>query len=164
MGILILMLLLLAGIAIFLYKKNYINKKCITITTIILIILFIIINVISYKPVAITEEEELEAIAKIHYENFEGYDDSYCETCYIYKKEDNTYYYFITSRHDTIAGPQEEKINKKGNINNKKQLEKIINKFEKKIKSNTSTTEYVTFYYNNQKIEKEDFISKMFND
>lgn len=85
------------------------------------------------------------------------------ETCYIYKNADNTYHYFITHSETTFAGPQQEKIYKKGNINNKKQLEKIINDFEKKVKSHNSKNEYITFNYNGQEVEKEEFLNKLFN-
>lgn len=42
-------------------------------------------------------------------------------------------------------------------------MEKIVNKFEKKIKSENSTMEYVTINYNGKKVKKEEFLNKMFN-
>ena len=173
----ILILIILAvGIIIFLCKRFNISKKMITIIAIAFLIIgifimllnkFNIINKIMYQiytnQPTITQEEKEQALATICYINIIGIDAQTYETCYIYKNSDNTYHYFITNRETTIAGPQEEKINKNGNINNKKQLKKIINDFEKKIKSGDPTMEYLTINYNSQKVEKEEFLTKMFN-
>ena len=111
----------------------------------------------------IVEEEKEQAIAVVQYSNIE-IDNGFCENYYIYQKENNKYYYFRTAYHTTIAGPQEEKINKKGNINSRKQLEKIINNFEKKVSSNnTSESDTIRYFYDWAKIEKEELINKLFN-
>ncbi len=175
MGILIFMILVI-GITIFLCKNFNVSKKVITIIAVVLIVVgmtvillsrFNIIDKIKYEinnnQTTITQEERDQAIAKIYYTNILGIDAITYETCYIYENTDDTYYYFTTSSHTTIAGPQEEKINKKGNINSKNQLEKIVNNFEKKIQSENSTMEYVTINYNGQEVQKEEFLNKMFN-
>ena len=175
MGILILTILTVV-IIIFLCKRFNISKKMITIIAIAFLIIgilimllnkFNIINKIKYEIYknhpTITQEEKEQVLATICYTDIIGIDAQTAETCYIYKNSDNTYYFFVTNRETTIAGPQEEKINRKGTINNKKQLEKIINDFEKKIKSENSTMEYLTINYNNQEVEKEEFLNKMFN-
>lgn len=175
MGILILVILII-GIVVFLCKKFNVSKKVITIITVILISIgiiiillgrFNIINKIMYEiykfQPTITQEERTQAIAEIHYTNIIGIDAQFFETYYIFKNENNTYYYIKTSSQTTIAGPQEEKINKKGNINNSKQLEKIIDNIEKKIKSKSSTMEYVTISYAGNEIEKNELLNKLFN-
>ncbi len=175
MGILIFMILVI-GITIFLCKKFNVSKKVITIIVVVLIVVgmtvillnrFNIIDKIKYEiynnQTTITQEERDQAIAKIHYTNILGIDAIIYETYYIYENTDDTYYYFTTSSHTTITGPQEEKINKKGSINNKNQLEKIVNNFEKKVKSENSTMEYITFNYNGQEVQKEEFLNKIFN-
>lgn len=147
-------------------------KKRIILITIVLIFICIIVillnkfNVvdkIKYEGTVITQEEKEQAIATICYTNIIGIDAQEYETCYIYKNTDNSYYYLITTSSTTIAGVQEEKINKKGNINNKNQLEKLINDFENKIKTENSETEYVTITYNSLEIGKEELLNQMFH-
>lgn len=175
MGTLIFIILAI-GIIIFLCKRFNVSKKVITIIAVVLIVVgmtlillnrFNVINKIKYEiynnQPTITQEEKEQAIATIQYTNIIGCDAITYETCYIYENIDDTYYYFVTNSQTTIAGPQEEKINKKGNINSKNQLEKIVNNFEKKIKSETSTMEYLTINYDGQEVEKEEFFNKMFN-
>lgn len=151
------------------------NKKAITRTSIILITIGIVImllgkfkifDIIAYeiynqKP-TITQEERQNAIATVKYVKIFGMDAMSYETYYIYKEENNKYYYFKTSSDTTIAGPQEEKINKKGNINNKNELEKIINRLENKVNSKDADSEYVTISYNGIKIEKQELLNKLF--
>lgn len=171
MGILIFIILTI-GIIYILCKKFNVNKNVIAtiivaliviVMTVILLNRFNIINKIYNNQSTITQEERNQAIAIIQYANILGIDEQSYETCYFYKNTDSTYYYFTTSSHTTIAGSKGEKINKKGNINSKNQLEKIVNKFEKKIKSENSTMEYVRINYNGKKVKKEEFLNKMFN-
>lgn len=174
MGILIFIILAI-GIIIFLHKKFNVGKKAIRAITVISILIGITLMLIDKTNVidkikneiyinqpTITEEGKQQAIATIQYAMIMGIDAQTYENCYIYKSADNSYYYFITSSRITIAGSQGEKINKKGNVNSKNQLERIVNDFEKKIKSKTSTMEYVTINYDGKKVEKEEFLSKMF--
>ena len=125
MGILILVILVV-GIVVLLYKKFNVSKKAITITSIILITIGIVIMVLGrfnvlnrvayeiYKnQPTITQEERENAIAIVQYANISGIDAMSYETYYIYKDENNKYLYYRTSSHTTIEGPQEEKINKK---------------------------------------------------
>lgn len=169
MGILI-FIILIVGIVILVCKKFNGKKKVIMIALIILITIGAVIvlqdklvYLIHKNQPTITQEEKEQAIAVVQYSNIE-IDNGFCENYYIYQKENNKYYYFRTAYHDTIAGPQEEKINKKGNINSRKQLEKIINNFEKKATSNnTSKSATIRYFYNGAKIEKEELINKLFN-
>lgn len=175
MGSLIL-IVLVVGIVVLLYKKFNVSKRAITITSIILITIGIVImligrynvlNKIAYeryqKQPTITQEERENAIAIVKYANIIGIDAMSYETYYIYKDENNKYLYYRTSSHTTIEGPQEEKINKKGNINSRNELERIINNLEKKVNSKSTESEYVEMIYNGTRIEKEELLNKLFN-
>lgn len=179
MGILIIGLLVI-GIIILLFKKSKLSKKLKIIISIILItlgigivvlfkfgILFNILNKIEYEiyngQETITLEQKQNAIAVIKYSNVISIDAGSSENYYIYKDENNNYFYYRTSSQITIAGRQEEKINKKGNINNRRDLEKIINNIEKKISSENSKSAYLIINYNGVEIGKQELLNKLFN-
>lgn len=184
----IIALILIVGIVILLRKKLNVSRKALILICCTLVIIgvgiiylgkFNILNEIHDSKETITQEEREKAIAVIEYGNILGIDAMYYETYYIYKNENNKYYYYNTSSSVTIAGPQEEKIYKKGNINNRKSLEKIIDSLEERIdnkdgkKSYISTiqngelklreSEYVSITYNGKEIEKQELLDKLFN-
>ena len=146
----------------------YVNKKITTIIVIIFVVIGMLVmlenkfDIVHKISPTITQEQREQAIAQIHYAYIGGIDYMVYQSGYIYKKTDNTYYYFITNSETTFAGPEEEKITRKGNIKNKKQLDKIINEFEEKVVSKNSEREYVKYNYNGQEVEKEEFLNEMF--
>ena len=167
MDILILIIFVI-GISIFLCKRFNVNKKITTIIVIIFVVIGMLVmlenkfDIVHKISPTITQEQREQAIAQIHYAYIGGIDYMVYQSGYIYKKTDNTYYYFITNSETTFAGPEEEKITRKGNIKNKKQLDKIINEFEEKVVSKNSEREYVKYNYNGQEVEKEEFLNEMF--
>ncbi len=174
MGLLFIILFVVV-IAIFLCKKFNVSRKIILVITIVMIIIGILIflldkfNVInkiletrySNMP-TIAQEQRDNAIAIINFDNFIGFDATSSEKYYIFYSKNNVYSYLKTNSQTTIAGPQEEKINKEGNITNKRQLEKIISKLEESLNSTSHSS--LNFYWQGSKVEKEELLDKMFSD
>ncbi len=159
--------------AIFLCKKFNVSKKVISIIAIITIIIgiiifligkFNVINKILYSKYAnmptITQEQRDNAIAIINLYNFIGMDATSSATYYIFNDQNVGYSYLKTQASTTIAGPQEEKINKSGNIKNKDRLKKIIDNLEKDLNSDPASS--LSCYWQGSKVTKEELLNSLF--
>lgn len=140
------------------------SRKYLKIIGLMLIILVIIfIGLFLYRklnPRVITSEQTENVTAEIYYREFWGYDASTGRHYYFYKLKNDNYLYLKTTNEVTIKGAGEEYIVEKGQIKNRKQLINIIDDLEKEqIKQENIATVTLTFYYNNNKVSKDDFIN-----
>ena len=171
------LIVIIVGIIILINHNTKINNKKVRIIISVILIIPLIallalvgnyhLYKIKYNNLEnISKDEQLAAVAKIEYAELDFFS-HYYETYYIYKYENGKYFYYRTSQAYMEVSNNEEKINKKGNINTKKDLEKIINNFEKKlIKSKKNNKSYgieLKLYYNGYIIDKQELLDKLFN-
>ena len=135
--------------------------KIIGLIGIILIVIFIgIFLYCKFNFKIITNEKIENATAEIYYSEFLGYDAITNIHYYFYRLKNDNYLYLKTKEEITIKGASDEYIIKKGYIKNQKQLINIINNLEnKQEKQKGIATVTLSFYYNNDKIGKDDFIN-----
>lgn len=128
---------------------------------IILIVIFIgIFLYCKFNFKIITNEKIENATVKIYYSEFLGYDAITNIHYYFYRLKNDNYLYLKTKEEITIKGASDEYIIKKGYIKNHKQLINIINNLEnEQEKQKGIATVTLSFYYNNNKIGKDDFIN-----
>ncbi len=142
-------------------SNNHKYLKIIGLIGIILIVIFIgIFLYCKFNPKIITNEKEENATAEIYYKEFLGYDAITNIHYYFYKLKNDNYLYLKTKDEITIKGAGDEYIIKKEYIKNQKQLINIINDLENdQEKKKGMATVTLSFYYNNNKIDKDDFIN-----